>query len=377
MPKTTGIVILLLVPGVLLAIAAGCNRSTTPSRPAAVLSREAEFVGSDACTGCHTKESDRHNGSGHAHSMWAIGTAGAGAAAPPLGRIPNSHLEIERVEYRYAVSHRESGNFFPLQYAVGSGKQGTTYVGIPDSRTLFEMRWSYFPSARKWYMTPGQEQFKRDARGLGISLSGATPRACILCHAVTLAEDSLYPEPRFLGVGCESCHGAGSAHVASARISRGKVVHLDDLSKIGGKRMNSLCGRCHRDTDEVMKLPAGQRISQRFFPYGLAKSRCFQKTDDRMTCSTCHDPHTKVSTDRPAYEARCLSCHSGSIHGSAEDTGRLKHAICPINPRIGCVGCHMPKRDAFPNTDLPIKMADHWIRADRGKGKWGNGEMGR
>src|SRR5207249_8666777 len=101
----------------------------------------------------------------------------------------------------------------------------------------------------------------------------------------------LYPEPRIMGVGCESCHGPSSAHIAAARTRGVKNLRMEKLSSIGGKKMNELCGRCHRSVEDVLKMPADQRNSQRFFTYGLAMSKCFLKSEDRLTCSTCHDPH--------------------------------------------------------------------------------------
>ena len=44
-----------------------------------------------------------------------------------------------------------------LQYGLGSGKTGITFVSIADKTTLFEMRASYFPKIRQWYVTPGQK----------------------------------------------------------------------------------------------------------------------------------------------------------------------------------------------------------------------------
>jgi hypothetical protein len=357
---------LVFLPAAALVIAAGCTHGSSPGgspRTTATVAAAATFVGSDACADCHPKEFKSHGVTGHALSMRTIGSRSSMGATPPLGPIPNSRLELQMLDYHYAITHRDSGNFFPLHFAVGSGKQGTTYIAIPSEKSLFEMRWSYFPVLGKWLVTPGQEKFKGDTKGLGITLTGGTPRSCILCHSVTLPADSLFPEPKFLGVGCESCHGPGSVHASSGNKRGGKVVHMEDLSRIGGIRMNALCGKCHRDTDEVMKLSENQRVTQRFFPYGLWKSKCFQASKDKMTCSTCHDPHTSVSSDRSAYEARCLSCHNTS----AATHGAPIQKSCPVNPRSGCIGCHMPRRNAFPSTTLPIRMADHWIRSYKGK----------
>ena len=96
----------------------------------------------------------------------------------------------------------------------------------------------------------------------------------------------------------------------------------------------------------------------RFQPIGLMQSACFRKSPGSLTCSTCHDPHARTSTDLPAYEAVCLSCHQGP-----------SQTRCKVEPATGCVGCHMPRRDATRG----MMMTDHWIRsrpetADGGSG---------
>ncbi len=294
-----------------------------------------------------------------------------GSQAPSAGPIPNSKLAMIRIGAQYAVESRLTGKFYPLQYGLGSGEQGMTYVSVLDSATLFEMHYSYFPEAKKWFITPGHEQNKLDPKSLGIGLSGEIPRKCILCHAVTLPEANLLVEPQFLGVGCESCHGPGGAHVEAAQSRRATDLHMEDLSKLGGFRMNILCGRCHRKPEEVKKLPQSQRLSQRFFPYGLSMSRCFQASGDTLTCSGCHDPHTNVIQDHKAFESRCLQCHSAAPRAlgiaQAKSPFRIPEnpVVCSVNARNGCIPCHMPKRNAFPGTSLPIQMADHWIRIHR------------
>jgi hypothetical protein len=83
-------------------------------------------------------------------------------------------------------------------------------------------------------------------------------------------------------------------------------------------------------------------------PVGLMQSACYTRTSGGLSCSTCHDPHARPSTDTAAYESVCRSCHGGP-----------KKTACPVNPKTGCVGCHMPRRD----TTRGMKFTDHWIRA--------------
>jgi hypothetical protein len=80
----------------------------------------------------------------------------------------------------------------------------------------------------------------------------------------------------------------------------------------------------------------------------------------------CHDPHTNVSTDNRHYEAVCLNCHATSSNSVALVGNSVRGAACPVNPRSGCIPCHMPPRHAFKDSDIPTYFSEHYIRV------WGN-----
>jgi hypothetical protein len=52
-----------------------------------------------------------------------------------------------------------------------------------------------------------------------------------------------------------------------------------------------------------------------------------------------------------------------AARGAAGEQG----SVCPVNPRGHCIPCHMPARQLFPDTRIPIAMADHLILAYRHK----------
>ena len=76
-----------------------------------------------------------------------------------------------------------------------------------------------------------------------------------------------------------------------------------------------------------------------------------------FSCVTCHDPHARVSADRPAYDTVCLSCHTDPGHTKQEGLAKPAPA-CPVSTRSRCVECHMPRKDAGQG----ILFSDHWIR---------------
>src|SRR5262249_17960672 len=145
--------------------------------------------------------------------------AALGAQAPPIGPLPNTGCALELAQDRYVVHAPATGEQKTLDYAIGSGKSGMTYVAIENKTTLIEMRKTYFTRVHRWFITPGQEAQERNPTQIGRNHGNL--RNCVLCHAVTLPADSLRPEPKFMGVGCEACHGPAGAHVAS--LTNGKM----------------------------------------------------------------------------------------------------------------------------------------------------------
>jgi predicted CXXCH cytochrome family protein len=81
--------------------------------------------------------------------------------------------------------------------------------------------------------------------------------------------------------------------------------------------------------------------------YRLRKSACFQRSD-RLTCTTCHDPHRALRGAEAVahYRTVCRSCHQRSHHSSQD-----------------CASCHMPKRRT--EDVIHAVMTDHWIQRRR------------
>jgi hypothetical protein len=153
-------------------------------------------------------------------------------------------------------------------------------------------------------------------------------------------------------VGCERCHGPGGSHVEAARIGeKNKALAMPFGA---GHRSAAdeirMCGSCHRLPETVSPALIQPRFPAlvRFQPVGLMQSACYKKSRAGLSCVTCHDPHARTSTDVAAYEAVCLSCHQGP-----------SRTLCKVSPATGCVGCHMPRRDATRG----MMMTDHWIRS--------------
>jgi hypothetical protein len=346
----------------LLAVA-GCSGkgSGGPASPEkvslATRLTEATFVGDSTCTDCHPDISKKQAATGHAATLRPMQRDKLGRLAPPSGRIPGSEIVlVDLPDGRYGLKIAgEKGEPTDLDFAIGSGKTGMTHVAVMSDNSLLELGRSYFPSARKWYVTPGHE--KRGAAQIGMVYDPKQARECFACHAVTVPARGVVPNPIFYGVGCEACHGPASVHVDAATRAEAVTGTLEKLAAWKPSRLNALCGKCHR-TQQSIQMSTGQStMTNRFQAYGLMKSRCYKESGGQISCSTCHDPHTNTSRDVKTYEAACLKCHAGPVAAAAGSGGKA----CPVNPKSGCVPCHMPSRPVFKNSVVPTRMADHLI----------------
>ena len=390
--------LLALASLILLLCAAGCVRNkaasgpsqpkTVPAAPDVAKSSPSDtaasrvFVGDAACAGCHPQTFRDHQASRHAITFHLADRASLGKLAPTTGPLPGSKARIAQAGDGYEV-RMPGGMTGPLQYALGSGKSGITFLTLMGSH-VFEMRASYFPHQRQWKITPGQTGISPTA--LGVDHKGEEGRSCIQCHVTTLPPDSNIPEKRFFGVGCESCHGPASAHITAMQSGKTADIQMERIGTWDAKRVNDLCGTCHRNA-EVARMNPGDppdlSVTSRFQPYGLMLSRCFKESNNTLSCNTCHNPHQNTSHDMRAYEAACLNCHGGkTVDGRQKGTGSREQGTvgkdssfilhpssfskaCPINPRTGCVGCHMPRKPMFSGSAVQTTAPDHFIRVKR------------
>ena len=268
-------------------------------------------------------------------------------------------------EGRLWTERREAGEVerFLIDYAFGSGRHATTFITMtdrtPDRPTMVEHRLTIYAHREAPDITPGQGR-ARGPHAEGVNPSGrryspAGTLKCFECHTtvtsdrgpLVLDEATMIPD-----VGCERCHGPGRSHVEAARRGAAEpaLAMPFGTSRATPAEEMRLCGGCHRLPENVERglIRTDNPTFVRFQPVGLMQSACYRQSRGGLSCTSCHDPHTRTSTDRGAYEAVCLSCH----HAPAQ-------TACKVSPATGCVGCHMPRRDATRG----MMMTDHWIRA--------------
>lgn len=255
-----------------------------------------------------------------------------------------------------------------LTHAVGSGDRGMTPLGVDDRGQLRELRTSFYGDIGDWDRTTGHPDSSAMAEAhdyLGKALNEDDARRCLSCHT-TEPGASLRgegPTAADRGLGCERCHGPGGHHLVAVAwkipdLAIGRPGRLSPGSSL------PLCAECHSPRGRS-PVPPGDPGETRFQGLTLPRSRCFTQSAGAFGCVTCHNPHHDADTDPSFYESRCLSCHGDA--GARPPVGSelpatAERVACPVEPRSGCLDCHMPKlRAAVPHT----VFTDHHIRIHR------------
>jgi hypothetical protein len=359
-----GAVGLLLICGALwwvLRTPPGPGKQASPGGPRSVTA----FVGARTCRECHPAEYAAHARSGHSQTLRAATDA---PAARWLGGKSFPDPEQPGVTWSYDIKGRqltalrrtdERTERFLLDYAFGSGHRAVTFVSTTRAKSGGwegrEHRLSYFQHLESMGLSPGQQQGPDRVPGttaVGRDLSPRRVVRCFNCHStITSARPGQDLDPATLipNVSCERCHGPGQSHVEAARHGRtGLAMPFGPEGWTAGTLLR-MCGECHRvpEVSPPGAIRPDNDVLARFQPVGLAQSRCYLRSEGRLSCVTCHSPHDRPSTDRLGYEALCLNCHQAA-----------PQPACPVSPRAGCIDCHMPRREAIRGA----LFADHWIR---------------
>ena len=384
---------LLLVLGLVFLASVGALRlgAQTGGATSGALAAAA-FVGSEACATCHQREHAAWQGSQHAHAM----AHARGAAV--LGDFNDATFTKDGVVTTF--THRD-GRFF-VRTAGPDGKQGEFdiaftlgleplqqyLVQMPGGRLqAFGIAWDTRPKAaggQRWFDLYPAEKL---AAGDPLHWTGLQQTAnfmCVDCHVTNLHKnfDAAAKEYKStwseLGVGCEACHGPGSAHLAWAGgdrsrgdPARGLAARFPGRSGIawgndpaarprvpvpaaGEIAEVETCARCHaRRAQMTDDIHAGQPFADGFrlallepglyrvdgqmqdevFNHGsFLQSRMFAKG---VTCADCHDPHSQKL--RAEGNAVCTQCHQ-----AAKYEARTHHFHEPASKAGQCVTCHMP-----------------------------------
>ena len=336
------------------------------------------YVGSGQCASCHEEIHRAQQSSRHARTFWA----GAELARMPLpvGAVPDpadpkaidhrARLDGDRVDWETRVGGKSATA--TLRYAFGSGDRGITPVALDEAGRFLEIRLSRYGDLDGWDVTTGHpaKPGSPTAEGaLGLPLGVDELRNCLGCHTTDFraARDRVGPTSKEAGIGCERCHGPGGNHLEAASLGFPDPA-IARPKKASAEQVTRLCAECHGGPGTRTIRPDDPN-AVRFQGTTLTWSRCYQESRGGMGCVTCHDPHHDAGRSASNYEAKCLACHPAGADRGGPDSGdlptlagKVRGAVCPVNPAGECVKCHMPAtKSGFPHTTF----TDHHIRVHR------------
>jgi tetratricopeptide (TPR) repeat protein len=338
----------------------------------------APFVGSAACSSCHSDIYHAQQASHHARTFSRVSQLGDLSLPAPsfsdparpgvthtLSKSTDGHLKQETQVHGQVLRA-------VAEYAVGSGHRGLTFVGRDDHGQARELRLSFYATDTGpcWDVTFFHpKQPAEAAQYLGQPMTEDTVHRCFGCHLTDPVPvlEATGPLASDRGIGCEKCHGPGGNHELAVK-AKFPDLAIASPGMASGSRVVQLCAKCHTPADRPV-LPDDPK-SVRFQGTTLTWSRCFTQSNDALDCVTCHDPHHNAVTSRTHYEAKCLSCHGGPARSDSSAARPRRVGLsetsrpppCPVNPTVGCIGCHMPRI----NNVVPHSVfTDHFIRVHR------------
>jgi hypothetical protein len=385
MPKAA----LLLAAPMLLLCAGALSMNAGQANNVAVISEAGGpndgYVGSQACSKCHSDIYQRFSRTSMGHSMSPV--------TPSFLESTSSSASFvhERLNRRFEV-YLQDGNLFqsesgieangkesfrsahPIEWIIGAGVNGYGAI-LRTNGYLFQAPLSFYSRPMKWAPSPGYE-----FTDLGFNRP-ITP-GCIFCHSgrpnPVAGTNGRFERAPFseLAIGCENCHGPGAAHLGAmsgaSLPSRKNPAYLNTAIVNPGRLTpylaDNICMACHQTGDaRVLKPgkaykdyrpghPLDDTLSILMVPptpespptadhvehyYSMTLSKCYRASQGRLSCITCHDPHEEPTREEaPAYfRGKCLTCHTN------------QSCKLPIEMRTqntvanNCTGCHMPKRE--------------------------------
>ncbi len=315
----------------------------------------AHYAGSAACEKCHAEIYER----------WK---------KTPMANVVRDPREYPDAIIPNLATNNVSPKFTKDQVAL-------VYGSVWKQRYFTKIGDDYYPEPAQWDVTNKAWRPYFVANGTDWwstlyppdNMKRPTGPTCDGCHSVDYNIQT--NQVAEWNVGCERCHGPGSAHIDHA--TRGNILNPARMDTVSA---NDTCIQCHSQgrpltnpiEGKYYDWPVGYHVGlalrdywqledhklgeQTFthFPDGTAHKNRMQGNDFAQSvmyrrgimCFDCHDVHgTKNNAQlRKPINAICLDCHGpGSRNGPREATLAEHTHHKEGSAGSECVACHMPK----------------------------------
>jgi predicted CXXCH cytochrome family protein len=374
--------------------------------PAAYAAAANQYVDPRTCGQCHRQIETNYKLTGMGRSLFRPAPANTiedyqnhREFAHPLSDTRYSMIRRDNAYYQRRWQIGFAGietnvEELKIDYVIGSGNHARSYLHRMSNGGFIELPLGWYSEkSGYWAMSPGFDSPHPQTRRY-------VSYECMFCHnaipKIPAGHDAPGSDPVFTGdlpegIDCQRCHGPGGNHLQVARTAGAKPeairASILNPAKLSPGLQLDLCMQCHLEPTSGA-LPSLVRRFNRgpfsFVPgeplgnfllvfdhapgagyddkfeivgssaYRLRQSQCFLKSNDAMTCQTCHDPHRAERGEAAAkhYTSACRQCH-GEVFQTKVSTGQHTASA-------DCVGCHMPKR----RTDDVVHavMTDHFIQ---------------
>ncbi len=341
-----------------------------------------DYVGSQACVDCHEQQADAWRGSHHALA-WT--PAQADNIRADFDGTAFSHdgmdvtFDITGDAYHARVTEKDgTTTAYRVHSVVGiEPLQQYLFETEPGRLQSFDVVWD--TENQTWFhLYPDQDLPPDD----GLHWSGPYKNwnaRCAECHATGFAKNydpqarSYQSRQAEIGVGCEACHGPGSAHIdwtggASLAPGLGDAGFAMQWGKGQTEAEIQQCAGCHarreahengsplpgtpfHDAYNLAVLRPGQyhpdgQILDEVYVYGsFLQSKMYAKG---VSCMNCHEPHG--ATLRAEGNGICTQCHSPAANPEfpslrkAEYDSPDHHHHAEGSLGAQCTSCHMIER---------------------------------
>ncbi|MFM8221640.1 MAG: multiheme c-type cytochrome [Planctomycetaceae bacterium] len=350
---------------------------------------EGEFVGSEACRACHAEIVEQYAKTGMGRSFALVSDVASleSQATPEFTafgrryRVASDGVKVAHVEeFVDEVGETICGQTVPIQYAMGSGLKGRSYV-FEHGGALFMSPISWYAAGNRFDLSPGYRPDQGDRFERRIT------SRCLSCHVGQVnairGELDRFESPPFeeLAIGCERCHGPGASHVRHHSGDGGASADMIvNPRRLPVEQREAVCNQCHLlGVEEILRagrsdfdFRPGMRLSDvwtLFLGNGTTRddgtpravsqveqmrdSRCYRRSKGQLGCTSCHDPHSQPApAEREEYyRGRCQVCHA--------DQGCTAGPALRAEQRDSCINCHMP---TLTDQDIPhVSQSDHSI----------------